>query len=214
MRLCTKIEIKSLPKNISADGRAGWGGHQGGFGQLLLKIGRQSWTPEDANCLPGYINSNTGGLDTFSPTSSSVYIEDYPTVSNCFCRQRVVLRLWREIPSHHCLPPWPRPRTAPSSSSRRTLWRRRRSRPRRRRRRLWRRRRWRRHQVDPDSPVFDQTLSTKTLRPSQGAESFSLSIVLFWLIKNGCETRHFLIWQTSPGVLREERLHSVLEEGV
>ena len=32
--------------------------------------------------------------------------------------------------------------------------------------------------------------------------------------KNGCKTRHFLIWQTSPGVLREERLHSVLEEGV
>ena len=104
--------IKSLPKNISADGRAGWGGHQGGFGKLLLKIGRQSWTPEDAYCLPGYINSNTGGLVSFSQNHCTLRtVQQCPIVfadnGSCFTSGErfpitiASFRCWGQEPLHH-----------------------------------------------------------------------------------------------------------------
>ena len=47
-------------KQISADDRARGRGHARAFGELLLQIGRQPGTSENAHCVPHHINSNTG----------------------------------------------------------------------------------------------------------------------------------------------------------
>ena len=101
-------------------------------------------------------------------------------------RQRAAPPPWTGILPPRCPPPpWWRPRTGRSSSSRRTLSRRRRSRPgssrrtwsRRRTRSRWRRRRWRRPQVDLGSPAFDQTHLTKTQRPLPGILLVSIPVL-------------------------------------
>ena len=174
-------------KQISADDRARGRGHARAFGELLLQIGRQPETTENTHCVPYRITPIQVSSQSPPSTSSSPSSPPSPSSSACWIsstlqrppsRQPVVLHLWTEIPSHHCLPLWPRPRTGRSSSSRRTLSRRRRSQP-GSSRRTWsrRRRRWRRPQVDLGSPAFDQTHLTKTQRPLPGILLVSIPVL-------------------------------------